>query len=189
MDALRELGAELKLAAGAAVALALTLLLPWYEVTYSIQGGVRTETQHPLSPVEAALLLVSGGVLYLVWARSERKAFHLPGGDGTVVAAAGGWALLLVVYRMFDQPDVSGGNTSVGLQWGIFVAALAAGALVLAGARVRQIDRPEPPNPAAAEAPTRRMAREDGPESRVGARVAEREPEDKPFVPPQDRLF
>ena len=37
----------------------------------------------------------------------------------------------------------------MGVQWGIFGAMLAAGALIAAGLRVKQIDAPEPPNPAA----------------------------------------
>jgi len=170
VTSLRDLPAEFKLAGGAALALIVTLLLPWYEKNYLApgEGRLRTETFRALSPVEAALLLVAAGVVYLVWARAERKAFHLPGGDGTVIAAAGGWSLLLIVYRMFDQPDVAGDVASVGLQWGIFAAFLAAGGLVLAGARVRAVDRPEPPNPA--EAPTEAMSRE-------------------PAPPPQDRLF
>jgi hypothetical protein len=40
-------------------------------------------------------------------------------------------------------------GATVGIQWGIFVALLAAGALFAAGARVRAVHRPEPPNPAA----------------------------------------
>ena len=58
--------------------------------------------------VEAAVLLVAAAVLFLIWARSEGKAFHLPGGDGTAIALAGGWALLLLVWRLFDKPDVDG---------------------------------------------------------------------------------
>ena len=50
---------------------------------------------------------------------------------------------------LFDKPDAEGGAATVGLQWGIFAALLAAGALVAAGARVRAVNRPEPPNPAA----------------------------------------
>ena len=78
--------------------------------------------------VEAAVLLVAAGVLYLVWARSQHKAFHLPGGDGTVIMAAGGWALLLLVWRLFDKPDVDDPGATVGIQWGMFAALLAAGA-------------------------------------------------------------
>ena len=52
-------------------------------------------------------------MLFLVWARAQRKAFHLPGGDGVAITLAGGWALLLLVWRLFDKPDVDGpGATS-----------------------------------------------------------------------------
>jgi hypothetical protein len=40
----------------------------------------------------------------------------------------------------------------MGIQWGIFGAMVAAGALVAAGLRVKAIDAPEPPNPAADDA-------------------------------------
>ena len=67
------------------------------------------------------------------------------------ITLAGGWALLLLVWRLFDKPDVDGPGATVGIQWGIFGALLAAGALIAAGARVRAVHRPEPPNPAADE--------------------------------------
>ena len=153
-DALRALPAELKLTAAAAVGLGLSLVLPWYEKSYVPPGerSFRTTSVSGLgafSLVEAAVLLVAAGVLYLVWARAQRRGFHLPGGDGTVVGVAGGWALVLIVYRMFDRPDVAGEAATVGIRPGILAAAVAAGALVAAGARVRAVGRPEPPNPAA----------------------------------------
>ena len=99
--------------------------------------------------VEAAVLLVAVAVLFLVWARSQRKGFHLPGGDGAAITLAGGWAMLLLVWRLFDKPDIQGAGATIGIQWGMFGALLAAGALIAAGARVRAAHRPEPPNPAA----------------------------------------
>jgi hypothetical protein len=90
------------------------------------------------------ILLVALGVLALLFARGERRAFHLPGGDGTVIAAAGVWASLLIVWRFFDKPEL-GRGVSVGLQWGIFVALVAAIALAAAGNRLRAARRPEPP--------------------------------------------
>ena len=50
-------------------------------------------------------------------------AFHLPGGDGVAISLAGGWALLLLVWRLFDKPELDGPGADVGIQWGIFVRA------------------------------------------------------------------
>jgi len=145
---------ELQLAALAAIALAFTLILPWYQKSYFPVGG-KAVVQANVSAlgvftfVEAAVLLVAAAVLFLVWARSQRKGFHLPGGDGVAITIAGGWAMLLLVWRLFDKPDIQGAGATMGIQWGIFGAMLAAGALIVAGARVRALHAPEPPNPAA----------------------------------------
>src|SRR3954452_5273756 len=152
MSAARHVAPEMRLAAGAAAALAFTLVLPWYQKSFFVGTVAVTDSLSALqvfSFVEAAVLLVAAGVLYLVWARAQRKAFHLPGGDGTVIMAAGGWALLLLVWRLFDKPDVSDPGATVGIQWGIFAAFLAAGALTVMGARGRAAPRPGPPNPVA----------------------------------------
>jgi hypothetical protein len=155
---LRALPPELRTSGIAAAALAATLILPWYDKSYFALVGGKPAAAHAnlnafgvFSFVEAAILLVALGVIYLVWARANQRAFHLPGGDGTVIAAAGGWACLLLVWRLFDKPSVGDKSATVGIQWGIFAAFVAAGALAAMGARVRAAHRPEPPNPAAEE--------------------------------------
>ncbi|HEX2124991.1 MAG TPA: hypothetical protein VHF45_00355, partial [Thermoleophilaceae bacterium] len=80
----------------------------------------------PFSFVEAAEILVALGILALLFARAEGKRFHLPFGDGTAVAAAGIWAGLLILVRVFDR--------SLGLN---LLALACAAILFLAGARER----------------------------------------------------
>jgi hypothetical protein len=58
----------------------------------------------PFSLVELAEITIALGVLALLRARALGKRFHLPFGDGTVIAAAGVWAALLIVVRLFDRP-------------------------------------------------------------------------------------
>jgi hypothetical protein len=58
----------------------------------------------PFSFVEAAEVLIAFAVLALLRARAQGRRFHLPLGDGTVIAAAGLWAALLIVARLFDRP-------------------------------------------------------------------------------------
>jgi hypothetical protein len=58
----------------------------------------------PFSFVELAEITIALGVLALLRARALGKRFHLPFGDGTVIAAAGVWAALLIVIRLFDRP-------------------------------------------------------------------------------------
>src|SRR5215216_5606576 len=139
---LRELPTELRNAGIAAAVPALTLFLPWYTQSY-VPEGSREFVKRNVSAfgvftfVEAAVLLVALAVLFLIWARSERKAFHLPGGDGTAIVLAGAWAVVLLVWRLFDKPNAADASTDYGLQWGIAAALAAAVALILMGLRVR----------------------------------------------------
>ena len=143
-----------RFAAAAALGLLAAMFLPWYEKSVVLPGARRFTTD-PISAfgavsfVEAAIFLVAAGVIVLLLARADERAFHLPGGDGTIVFIAGLWATALIFYRVFDRPDVSGDGGTVGIQWGFFVAFVAAGALAVAGQRIRAGHRPEPPLPAA----------------------------------------
>jgi hypothetical protein len=138
----RALTPDGRLVAIAAGALFVSMFLPWY----SVQGralGKSVSAFGAFSFVEAAVLLVALAVLALLFARSEHATFHLPGGDGTVVMAAGGWVAVLLVWRLFDKPGAS--DALVGVEWGIFFALAAAGLLAYAGSRMRRSRRPPAP--------------------------------------------
>lgn len=143
-----ELQPEQRLAGVAAVALLVTMFLPWYELQ-SLDRRTGAIDSHSISAfgdvsfVEAAVFLVAAGVLALLFARAERRDFHMPGSDGTVVMVAGGWATLLIFYRVFSRPD--GHGYPVGIQWGFFLAFVASGVLTYAGWRLRDSAQPEAP--------------------------------------------
>ena len=160
----RTLPHESRLAAFASLALFLTLFLPWYQVTLIAREP--TETLQSASAsitgwgafsfVEAAILLVAAGVLTLLFQRSEGHAFHLPGGDGGVITAAGVWTCALIVWRIFDKQAATAKGpsaTSSGVEWGIFVALAAGAFLAYSGSRIRAAHRPEPPLPGEDGAP------------------------------------
>ena len=152
----RALPHERRLAAYAAVGLFVALFLPWYQETI-VSVGTKPEAASTsltgwgaFSFVEAAVLLVAAGVLTLLFQRAEGRAFHMPGGDGSVITAAGLWTCVLIVWRIFDKQGVAihGPGTSVsGIEWGIFVALGVAILLTYAGSRIRAAHRPEPPLP------------------------------------------
>jgi hypothetical protein len=150
----RALSGEQHLAAGAAAALFVTMLLPWYQQNAVVDASHTSPLQsrnlnafQVFSFVEAAVLLVAVAVVYLLYARAEGRQFHLPGSDGAVVMAAGLWTMALLVFRLFDKPGISshGVAANVGVQWGIFFALAAAALMVYAGSRMRAERRPEPP--------------------------------------------
>ncbi|HWX86622.1 MAG TPA: hypothetical protein VNX67_00445 [Solirubrobacteraceae bacterium] len=142
------LGHEQRIAALAALALLVTMFFPWYELQSLNRktGAIDSRSISAfgdVSFVEAAVFLVAAGVTALLFARAERKDFHMPGSDGAVVMVAGGWATLLIFYRVFSRP--TGHGYPVGIQWGFFLAFVAAGALTYAGWRMRAISTPEAP--------------------------------------------
>jgi hypothetical protein len=149
----RALTGEQRLTAIAAMSLWVTMFLPWYSESPAgtIKKGESVVTSSltawgAFSWVEAAVLLVSVGVLGLLFARGERRAFHLPGGDGSVIVAAGGWTALLIIFRMFDKSSVKAGNLAitVGNEWGIFFALFASIWLAWTGLAMRRAHRAEP---------------------------------------------
>lgn len=89
----RLLGPEQRVAAAGAVLLAMSTL-------------------GPFSWVEAAELTVAAAVLYLLKKRADRAPFHLPFGDGIVIAAAGTWVAVLILIRL---PSRSLGQTLLAL--------------------------------------------------------------------------
>jgi hypothetical protein len=187
----RSLDPEQRIAALAAVVLWASMFLPWYgkSVTEPVKGSLRAASYTlsafgAFSFVEAAVLLVATSVLVLLFARAERRAFHLPGGDGAVILVAGAWTSLLVFYRMLDKPGTTGNaqlTTTIGLQWGIFVAIAGAIALTYAGTRLRSAHRPEP---ARLEDPTLRVeAPRPRPRSPAPPPTARRPPPPAPVTP------
>jgi hypothetical protein len=152
------LAREQRWAALAAIGLFVSMLLPWYSKTVveSAKAGQAklSTSQTSLSAfqafsfVEAAVLLVSAGVLAMLFARAEGRDFHLPGGDGTIVTAAGAWAAALIFYRLLDKPSPQGTQritATVGVEWGIFIALLVALAMAYVGRRIHAGERGETP--------------------------------------------
>src|ERR1700759_632631 len=161
----RALPPERRVAAIAAILLFVSLFLPWYQRQFFV---IVSGTPRPASDsqtgwaafsfVEAAVLLVAGGVLVLLFQRAEGRAFHVPGGDGGGIMAAGLWACGVIVWRMFDKQGASSHGadiTSYGIEWGIFAALAVAGLLAYSGSRIRAAHVPQPPLPG--ERPKRRQ--------------------------------
>jgi hypothetical protein len=113
----------------------------------------------PFSFVEAAEVVLAGAVLALLYLRGSGREFHLPLGDGTAIAAAGIWAGLLIVVRLFDRP--LGQN---------LLALVCAAILALAGLRERA-KRPADDLP---PAPAPRLPREETEAARAASRARRR---------------
>jgi len=192
----RALPYERRLAVGASVGLLLTLFLPWYQDTVIASGASGAASLRLASAsitgwggfsfVEAAVLLVAAGVLVLLFIRAEGRAFHVPGGDGGVITAAGFWTCVLILWRIFDKSGAHGDHgqylTSTGIEWGILIALGVAGFLAYAGTRIRFAHEPEPPLPGERSAP-RRASRS----AAAAAAIKSRRPRTPPPVAAEPR--
>lgn len=153
----RALNRDRRIATLAALAVLATMFLPWYQrdTTAFVDGRPVTASQdlsafQAFTFVEAATLLAIAALLALLFARAEQRDFHLPARDGTLVFAAGAWICLLIFYRQLDRPEPLAGaqaSASVGVNWGIFLAFLAAIVLGAVGFRMRVAEQGQDPPP------------------------------------------
>jgi hypothetical protein len=128
----------------------------------------------PFSFVEAAEILIALGVLALLRARALGKRFHLPFGDGPVIAGAGAWAAALIVVRLFDRP--LGQN---------LLALACAAILILAGLRERAKRPPDDLPEEHRTPPIRRRPRPPARRPRAGTAGGDADAETEPLPPPE----
>jgi hypothetical protein len=131
--------------------LAGSLFLPWWRDPVFNVSYVAVRR---LSFLELAIVLVAFGVLFLLLRRAEGRFFHLPLSDGTLLAVAGVWATVLVVFRMIDGPTRTVGAVThdYELRWGPLIALAAAVTLAVAGVQERRKRHPGEPEAVAADA-------------------------------------
>jgi hypothetical protein len=148
---LRRLRAGEWTAAVAAVALLVSVFLPWYErdveICIAIVGVDCPRTDYvsgweALSVIDFVLAAAAASALalWLVTVTQRTVAVGLALNVFVVIGAAA--ALVLVMVRVLDQPDLGRGY---GLSWGIVAAALAAGALLEGSWKALRDERPVPP--------------------------------------------
>ena len=87
-------------------ALLFTMFLPWYQKSVAIGDRLVEDNQSAFavfSFVEAAMVLTGLAVLLLLRKRSEGAEFHIPFGDGSVIAAAGAEEALAAAEAFFTS--------------------------------------------------------------------------------------
>jgi len=131
------LTAHERLAVAGAAVVAVSLALPWYGVAFA-DGLVKTGLG-TFGLIEAALVATVGGAIVLVVACSRGFALPRPMNEGSLLVAAGVWAAVLIGYRMLDRPDFGLARVGdTGLRYGIFIALIGAGLMVVGGLRQRR---------------------------------------------------
>jgi hypothetical protein len=134
---LASLTAHERLAVAGAAVVAASLALPWYGV--ALGGGLVKTALGTFGLIEAAILLTVGAAIALVVACSRGFALPRPLHEGSLLAAAGVWTAALIAYRMLDRPDFGlAGVGDTSLRYGIFIALLGAGLMVVGGLRKRR---------------------------------------------------
>jgi hypothetical protein len=113
------------LAGGAA--LFISLFLPWYGIEVVLAGGPPQrldasawEAFGVLDVVLLLLALVPAGLVYL---QATDDSPTLPSTFSMLATLAGMLAVLLIAYRLLNQP---GPNDLVGVRWGAWIGLLAA---------------------------------------------------------------
>ena len=132
----RSLPPPARLAAVGAVAVAGSMLFPWYGI--QLGTGLSQTGIDSFGLGQLALLVTVGAALFLIARCAGDYELPRPLREGSLLAVAGAWSAVLVGYLMLDKPDAIAGNTDIHLRFGIFVALGGSLALLVGGLRLRR---------------------------------------------------
>jgi hypothetical protein len=135
--AARGMGPSERLASIGAVAVYLSLLLPWYRSP--VESDLVQTGSGAFNFASAALLLTMGAVLFLAVEVGAGYRPPRPLSIGTLMMLGGVWSSMICVYLMVETPafHVGGVNGDYAVAYGLFIAFGGAIATVVAGARRR----------------------------------------------------
>ena len=153
----------------AGIVLLIDLWFKWYGVKVSGAGGVLKNFSIGVSAtawqafgfIDILLFLIAVLAISVAIARATNRMPDMPYPAGTLLAGAGAFALLLIIFRIIDTPVDTGGVEGIDVtrKIGVWIGLLAAAALAYGGWRAMQ-EGPAPatgggaPAAAAPAAPT-----------------------------------
>lgn len=133
----------LLIAGGGGLLLLISLFLPWYGVTASLGAGspsvdVSVSAWDAFSLVDVLLFLVAVVAVAAAALTAAGRLPVLPLPLGRILLAAGGIALLLVLFRLLNVPGDTSGvpGFDIGREIGPFVALVAAVLIALGGSQL-----------------------------------------------------
>lgn len=135
--AVRGMGPSERLASLGALAVYISLLLPWY--TSPIEANLVQTGIGDFNFAIAALLATMAAVLFLAFEVGDGYRPPRPLSIGTLLILAGTWGMAIVVFEILDRPnfDFGGVHDSYDITYGIFVALAGTAAVAVAGVRRR----------------------------------------------------
>lgn len=135
--AARGMGPSERLASAGAIAVYLSLLLPWYRSP--VQNDLVQTGAGAFNFATAALLLTMAAILFLAAEVGGGYRPPRPLSIGTLMILGGVWASLICVYLMVETPEfhLGGDDDAYKVAYGIFIALGGSVATVVAGARRR----------------------------------------------------
>ena len=131
-----------EMVAGASgLALFIVMFFPWYGIKTEFEGlgdieGVNGNAWESFSFIDIILFLV---IVLAVGMAVARAAGAMPSGlpapAGTIVAAAGALAVLLILFRLVStpDPDITGDAVDLSRKIGIFLGLIAAAGIAFGG--------------------------------------------------------
>lgn len=128
-----------RLAGLGALACAGSTLLPWYRAPVDNLGKTAWGS---FGFALLALLITVGAALALLLQSGRGRRPPTPLHEGTLLALAGIWSGVIIVYLMFDRPtfQLADFHQEYDLAYGEFVALVSAALLTVAGLRIRRIE-------------------------------------------------
>jgi hypothetical protein len=153
-----------QIAAVSGIVLLIALFLPWYGVDVSVGGFSASESANAWEALDFIDILLFLIALVAIGVPVAKAAGSMPDDvpGPMIVLAAGGLAVLLVLFRLIDlpTPDVSGSGIDFSRKFGIFLGLIAAVGVTYGGWRANEEApvssapaAPPPPPPAPTDTP------------------------------------